>query len=127
MLEDTLVVWGGEFGRTPFNEKSDGRDHNPWGFTMWMAGGGVKRGQSIGATDEIGMRAIEQPVHVHDIHASILYLLGLDHIVADFYAQRPRRAADDRIRRDRQRLVCLTDYRTGRAGADTIGPGGKWE
>jgi hypothetical protein len=80
MLEDTLVVWGGEFGRTPFNEKGLGRDHNPWGFTMWMAGGGVKGGQTIGTTDEIGLRAVEKPYHVHDVHASILHLLGLDHI-----------------------------------------------
>jgi hypothetical protein len=80
MLRDTLVVWGGEFGRTPFNEKGDGRDHNPWGFTMWMAGGGVKGGQYIGSTDEIGLRAAERPVHVHDLHASILWLLGMDHI-----------------------------------------------
>ena len=80
MLKDTLVVWGGEFGRTPFNELSDGRDHNPWGFTMWMAGGGVKRGQVFGSTDEIGMRAAEHPVHVHDVHASILWQLGLDHM-----------------------------------------------
>jgi hypothetical protein len=80
MLQDTLVVWGGEFGRTPFNEKGDGRDHNPWGFTMFFAGGGVKGGQTIGATDEIGLRAIERKAHVHDIHASILHLLGLDHL-----------------------------------------------
>ncbi len=80
MLKDTLVVWGGEFGRTPFNEKGDGRDHNPWGFTMWMAGGGVKGGQTIGSTDEIGMRAVDRPFHVHDLHASILHLLGLDHV-----------------------------------------------
>jgi hypothetical protein len=80
LLNDTLVVWGGEFGRTPFNEKGDGRDHNPWGFTMWMAGGGVKGGQYIGSTDEIGLRASERPVHVHDIHASILWLLGMDHV-----------------------------------------------
>jgi hypothetical protein len=80
MLDETLVVWGGEFGRTPFNEKGDGRDHNPWGFTMWMAGGGTKGGQYIGATDEIGLRAVERPVHVHDIHASILWLLGMDHV-----------------------------------------------
>ncbi len=79
MLDDTLIVWGGEFGRTPFNEKGDGRDHNPWGFTMFFAGGGVKGGQTIGTTDEIGLRAIEKPSHVHDIHASILWLLGLDH------------------------------------------------
>ena len=80
MLKDTLVVWGGEFGRTPFNEKGDGRDHNPWGFTMFFAGGGVKGGQTIGTTDEIGLRAIERPAHVNDVHASILWLLGLDHI-----------------------------------------------
>jgi hypothetical protein len=79
MLDDTLVVWGGEFGRTPFNEKGNGRDHNPWGFTMFMAGGGVKGGQAIGTTDEIGLRAVERPCHVHDIHASILHLMGLDH------------------------------------------------
>ena len=80
MLKDTLVVWGGEFGRTPFNEKGDGRDHNPWGFSMFMAGGGVAGGQTIGTTDEIGLRAVEKPYHVHDIHASILALLGLDHV-----------------------------------------------
>jgi hypothetical protein len=80
LLDDTLVVWGGEFGRTPFNEKGDGRDHNPWGFTMFMCGGGTKKGQYVGSTDEIGLRAAERPVHVHDIHASILWALGLDHV-----------------------------------------------
>jgi uncharacterized protein (DUF1501 family) len=80
MLDDTLVVWGGEFGRTPFNEKGLGRDHNPWGFTIWMAGGGVKGGQTIGSTDEIGMYAVEQRAHVHDIHATMLWALGLDHV-----------------------------------------------
>jgi hypothetical protein len=80
LLQDTLVVWGGEFGRTPFNEKGNGRDHNPWGFTMWMAGGGAKGGQYVGTTDEIGLRAVEKPCHVHDIHASILYALGMDHL-----------------------------------------------
>jgi hypothetical protein len=93
MLQDTLVVWGGEFGRTPFNELSDGRDHNPWGFTMWMAGGGAKGGQYVGTTDEIGMRAAERPVHVHDIHASILWMLGLDHMQTTYLhsgrAERP--------------------------------------
>ncbi|MDX1982000.1 MAG: DUF1501 domain-containing protein [Bryobacteraceae bacterium] len=79
MLEETLIVWGGEFGRTPFNEKGDGRDHNPWGFTIFMAGAGLKTGQTIGTTDEIGLRAVESPYHVHDIHASILHTLGLDH------------------------------------------------
>jgi hypothetical protein len=93
LLKDTLVVWGGEFGRTPFNEKGNGRDHNPWGFTIWMAGGGVKGGQTIGTTDEIGLRAVENPIHVHDIHASVLHALGLDHLRVTFMhsgrAERP--------------------------------------
>ena len=80
LLDSTLVVWGGEFGRTPFNEKGNGRDHNPWGFSMWMAGGGIKKGQVVGRTDEIGLRAVERPAHVHDIHATILWCLGLDHV-----------------------------------------------
>ena len=80
LLDETLVVWGGEFGRTPFNEKGDGRDHNPWGFTIWMAGAGIKGGQTIGATDEIGLRAIDKPYHVHDIHATMLHQLGLNHL-----------------------------------------------
>lgn len=84
LLDETLVVWGGEFGRTPFNEKGKGRDHNPWGFTMWMAGGGIKGGQVLGTTDEIGLRAVETPFHVHDIHATILYLLGLDHLALTY-------------------------------------------
>ena len=79
LLDETLVVWGGEFGRTPMSEKGDGRDHNPYGFTTWMAGGGVKGGQIIGATDEFGMHAIERKVHVHSLHATILAALGLDH------------------------------------------------
>jgi hypothetical protein len=78
LLEDTLVVWGGEFGRTPFMER-DGRDHNPYGFTMWMAGGGVKRGFAYGATDDYGYHAVENRMHIHDLHATILHLLGLDH------------------------------------------------
>ncbi|AMV32892.1 hypothetical protein VN12_12260 [Pirellula sp. SH-Sr6A] len=80
LLDDTLVIWGGEFGRTPMSEKGNGRDHNPTGFTIWMAGGGVKGGQTIGATDELGLYAIEDKMHVHDIHASILWLLGLDNM-----------------------------------------------
>src|SRR2546421_600435 len=79
MLESTLVIWGGEFGRTPMSEKTKGRDHNPWGFTVWMAGGGVKPGQAIGTTDELGLRAVDLPYHVHDIHATILHLMGLNH------------------------------------------------
>lgn len=79
LLDSTLVIWGGEFGRTPMSEKGDGRDHNPTGFTMWMAGGGVKGGQVIGETDELGLYAVKDRLHVRDIHATILYLLGLDH------------------------------------------------
>ncbi|MBI4657347.1 MAG: DUF1501 domain-containing protein [Verrucomicrobia bacterium] len=79
LLESTLVIWGGEFGRMPMSEGSDGRDHNPHGFSMWLAGGGVKGGQVIGATDAVGLRAEHEKMHVHDIHATILHLLGLDH------------------------------------------------
>ncbi|MFT6241650.1 MAG: hypothetical protein ACI9NQ_000281 [Paracoccaceae bacterium] len=79
LLDETLVIWGGEFGRTPMSEKGDGRDHNPTGFTMWMAGGGVKGGQTIGATDDLGLHATEDKLHVHDLHATVLDLLGLDH------------------------------------------------
>ncbi len=79
LLDETLVIWGGEFGRTPMSEKSDGRDHNPYGFSMFMAGGGVKPGISFGTTDEFGLRAVEEKVHVSDLHATWLHLLGLDH------------------------------------------------
>lgn len=92
LLDSTLVVWGGEFGRTPMSEKGDGRDHNATGFTMWMAGGGVKGGRTIGSTDEIGLHAVEDRLHVHDLHATILYLLGLDHMALVFkYKGRPER------------------------------------
>lgn len=80
LLEDTLVWWGGEFGRTPYAERNGtGRDHNPNGFTVWLAGGGVKAGHAHGATDDIGFQAVEGKVHMHDLHATILHLLGLDH------------------------------------------------
>lgn len=83
LLDSTLVIWGGEFGRTPTSDggkgRTEGRDHNPYGFTLWMAGGGVRGGQVIGATDELGLRAVEDRVHLNDLHASILALLGLDH------------------------------------------------
>jgi uncharacterized protein (DUF1501 family) len=92
LLDQTLVVWGGEFGRTPMSEKGNGRDHNPTGFTMWMAGGGVKGAQTIGSTDELGLRAVEDRLHVHDLHASILHLLGLNHReLTWFYKGRPER------------------------------------
>jgi len=79
LLDSTLVIWGGEFGRMPMSEGSNGRDHNPHGFSMWFAGGGVKGGQVIGATDDVGLRAVEDRMHAHDIHATILHLMGLDH------------------------------------------------
>jgi hypothetical protein len=78
LLDETLVIWGGEFGRTPMSEQGNGRDHNPTGFTMWMAGGGVRGGQTLGATDELGLRAVEDRLHVHDLHATILHLMGID-------------------------------------------------
>lgn len=101
MLEDTLVVWGGEFGRTPMVEasaalgRSGGRDHHPQAFTMWMTGGGIRTGQTVGATDELGFHPIETPVHVHDIQATILHQLGIDHERLTFtYAGRPYRLTD---------------------------------
>jgi len=92
LLKDTLVIWGGEFGRTPMSEKGDGRDHNPYGFTMAMAGGGVKGGQTIGATDDFGLRAVDTKLHVHDLHATILWLLGLGNMDLVYkYKGRPER------------------------------------
>jgi hypothetical protein len=103
LFESTLIVWGGEFGRTPVVElpmagtvkTATGRDHNHWGFTVWLAGGGVKGGQAVGATDEFGFKAAENPVHVHDLHATILHLLGFDHEKFTFrYAGRDFRLTD---------------------------------
>ena len=95
MLEDTLVVWGGEFGRAPTAEGSEGRDHNHYGFTVWMAGGGVKPGFTYGAKDEFGCRAVENRVHVHDLHATILHLMGLDHTKLTYrYSGRDYRLTD---------------------------------
>jgi uncharacterized protein (DUF1501 family) len=83
LLDDTLVIWGGEFGRSPVSDGgpggAEGRDHNPYGFTIWMAGGGVRGGKVIGSTDELGLRAVGDRVHINDLHASILAMLGLDH------------------------------------------------
>ena len=78
MLDDTLIVWGGEFGRTPMAQ-GNGRDHHIKGFSMWLAGGGISGGMTYGATDELGYNAVENPVHVHDLHATMLHLLGIDH------------------------------------------------
>jgi hypothetical protein len=95
LLEETLVVWGGEFGRTPVSESGTGRDHNPYGFTMWMAGGGIKCGLAYGATDEFGFKAVENRVSIHDLHATILYQLGMDHSKLTYrYAGRDFRLTD---------------------------------
>lgn len=95
LLEDTLVMWGGEFGRTSTSESGTGRDHNHWGFTMWLAGGGVKGGTTYGATDDFGFRAIENKVHIHDLHATVLHLLGIDHERLTYrYAGRDFRLTD---------------------------------
>jgi hypothetical protein len=103
LLEDTLVVWGGEFGRTPTAEGNNGREHHPFGFTMWLAGGGVKGGLAYGNTDEFGWHAVENKVHVHDLHATILHLMGLDHTKLTYrYSGRDYRLTDvhGRIVRD---------------------------
>src|SRR6185369_681213 len=95
LIEDTLVVWGGEFGRTSTSESGDGRDHNHWGFTAWLAGGGVKGGTTYGTTDDFGFRAVANKVHVHDLHATLLHLLGLDHEKLTYrYAGRDFRLTD---------------------------------
>ncbi len=95
LLDDTLVLWGGEFGRTPTAQGNDGRDHNPNGFTMWMAGGGVKKGFAYGATDDYGYFAQEDKLHVHDLHATILHLLGINHERLTYrYAGRDFRLTD---------------------------------
>lgn len=89
LLEETLVVWGGEFGRMPFSEGKDapGRNHNPYGFSMWLAGAGVRGGMTYGKTDELGFAAVENKVHVHDLHATILHLMGLDHELLTYFHQ----------------------------------------
>jgi len=95
MLEETLVVWGGEFGRTPVSESGTGRDHNPYGFTMWVAGGGFRGGFAHGATDEFGFKAVENRVSIHDLHATVLWALGLDHTQLTYrYAGRDFRLTD---------------------------------
>src|SRR4029077_12914255 len=104
LLDETLIIWGGEFGRTPNVEmptpgsnagKINGRDHNHYGFTMWLAGGGVKGGHVHGATDEFGFAAVENKVHVHDLHATMLHLMGFDHTRLTYrYAGRDFRLTD---------------------------------
>ena len=88
LLDDTLVIWGGEFGRTPMVQGgNDGRDHHNRGFSLWLTGGGIRRGQTFGATDDLGFNAVENPVHVHDLHATLLHLLGLDHTRLTYRSQ----------------------------------------
>ena len=95
LLDETLVVWTGEFGRTPTGQNGKGRDHSPRGFTAWLAGGGVKGGQALGSTDDFGYAAVDKKVHVHDFHATILHLLGFDHtLLTYFHAGREMRLTD---------------------------------
>lgn len=95
LLKDTLVIWGGEFGRMPMSEQGTGRDHNPWGYSVCLAGGGVKGGMAYGSTDAVGLRAVENKVHVHDLHATILHLLGIDHeLLTYFHNGRDERLTD---------------------------------
>jgi len=95
LLEDTLVIWGGEFGRTPYAQNGDGRDHNAKGYSMWMAGGGIKGGMNYGATDDYGYKAVTDAMHIHDLHATVLALLGLDHEKLTYrYAGRDFRLTD---------------------------------
>ncbi len=111
MLDETLIVWGGEFGRQPTAEyaKGTGRDHNAYGFTMWMAGGGIKGGVSFGKTDELGSAAVEDRLHVKQLHATILHQLGLDPNRLSLLLQRPRPKA----RRRRRRRADQGDHRLG--------------
>lgn len=95
LLDSTLIVWAGEFGRTPFAQGNDGRDHNPFGFTVWMAGGGVKGGASVGATDDFGYKAVEDRYEIHDLHATMLHLLGVEHTRSTFrFSGRDMRLTD---------------------------------
>ena len=95
MLDETLIVWAGEFGRTPFAQGANGRDHNPFGFTIWMAGGGVKGGASVGQTDDFGYKAIEDKWDIHDLHATMLHLLGIEHTQSTFrFSGRDMRLTD---------------------------------
>jgi len=95
LLDETIVIWGGEFGRTPVSESGTGRDHNPYGYTMWVAGGGFRGGLAYGATDEFGFRAVENRVSIHDLHATVLYALGMDHTQLNYrYAGRDFRLTD---------------------------------
>lgn len=95
LLNETLIVWAGEFGRTPFSQGSNGRDHNPWGFSVWMAGGGIKGGTIYGATDEFGYQVVEGRSSIYDLWATVLHLLGIDHELLTYrYGGRDFRLTD---------------------------------
>ena len=95
LLEDTLVIWAGEFGRTPVSESGNGRDHNPYGYSIWMAGAGITPSMVYGATDEIGYHAAENRMHIHDFHATVLHILGMDHLKLTYaFAGREFRLTD---------------------------------
>ena len=95
LLDSTLVVWNSEFGRTPLAEGKNGRDHHPYGYSMWMAGAGIKGGRALGATDEFGLRAVDQPKDIHDVHATVLRMMGIDHTKLTWrYQSRDMRLTD---------------------------------
>jgi len=95
LLDETLIIWGGEFGRTPTAQGANGRNHHATGFSVWLAGGGVKGGMTYGATDDLGVKAVEKRMHVHDLHATILHLMGIDHERLTFrYSGRDFRLTD---------------------------------
>ncbi len=128
LLDETLVIWGGEFGRTPMNEERNGskflgRDHHPRCFCMWMAGGGVKPGMTLGATDELGYNVVEDRVHVHDLQATILHLLGLDHTRLTYQVPGPQFPADRRGRRSGHQAAGV---RRRRSPCKTASDAGYW-
>ncbi len=114
MLEDTLVVWTTEFGRTPFNNSADakGREHHHWAFSSWLAGAGVKAGTVFGETDEYGIKVANDGVHVHDFHATILHLMGLDHTRLTYRHSRPRLPVDGCFGKCGEAGHCITDLMT---------------
>ena len=134
LLEDTLVVWGGEFGRTPTAESTDGREHHPFGFTMWMAGGGVRGGLAYGATDDYGWHAVDKKVHVHDLHATILHLMGINHEKLTYrYSGRDYRLTDvsGKVHPRYSGVMVNSDcgcfsVLSARSGAGIYGPPERW-
>ena len=117
LLDSTLVVWTSEFGRTSYGQSGNGRDHNPWGYTQWLAGGGVKASTTFGETDAIGLQSVGKKVDTYDLHATVLQLLGLDHLKTIYFESRPGGASDRRLWRGRERSPRII----GASGKPSIG------